>query len=85
MQASEDALDLLARLAAFDPARRPSASEALAHRFFRAGPAPTPPERLPQPPVRARNPLTLPAQACPLFGFFFCMCPRNYEVPGFAW
>ncbi|KAK9838165.1 hypothetical protein WJX81_005984 [Elliptochloris bilobata] len=61
-QANEDALDLLARLVAFDPARRPSAIEALAHRFFRAAPAPTPPARLPRPPVRARNPLALPIQ-----------------------
>ena len=63
-QASEDALDLLARLVAFDPARRPSAAEALAHRFFRAAPAPTPPAHLPRPPVRARNPLALPTKAC---------------------
>lgn len=64
-QASEDALDLLARLIAFDPARRPSAGDALAHRFFRAAPAPTPPGRLPRPPVRARNPLALPTKARP--------------------
>lgn len=58
-QASEDALALLAQMVALDPGRRISASSALSHRYFRAEPPPTPPEQLPKPPVRARNPLAL--------------------------
>ena len=61
-QAGEDALDLLARMVAFDPRRRITAEEALAHRFFRDEPAPTPPRRLPPPPMRDNNPLKLAPQ-----------------------
>eukprot|EP00884_Botryococcus_braunii_P005796 jgi/Botrbrau1/15217/Bobra.0149s0072.1 len=56
-QASEDALDLLARMMAYDPSRRISAADALKHRYFRAEPAATPPTRLPRPPVKANFPL----------------------------
>jgi cyclin-dependent kinase 7 len=59
VQAGEDALALLGQLVALDPSRRPSAAAALRHRYFRAAPAPTPAGQLPQPPVRARNPLAL--------------------------
>lgn len=52
MQASEDALDLLSRLLAFDPARRITAAEALRHRYFRSAPEPTPPDKLPRPALR---------------------------------
>jgi len=55
--ASADALDLLASMCALDPRRRPSASEALRHRFFASGAPPTAPARLPRPISRAANPL----------------------------
>lgn len=45
--ASEDALDLLAKLLKFNPAERPTAAEALKHPYFSNAPAPTPPEKLP--------------------------------------
>ncbi len=60
MQASEDALALLAQMMALDPSRRITVENALAHPYFRAAPQPTPPEQLPKPPVRAHNPLNLP-------------------------
>lgn len=47
--ASDDALDLLSRMMAFDASRRISAAEALQHRYFRTDPLPTPVERLPRP------------------------------------
>ncbi len=52
MQASEDALDLLSRMIALDPARRISATAALQHRYFRSAPAPTPAAQLPRPAPR---------------------------------
>jgi serine/threonine protein kinase len=62
VQASEDALALLARMVALDPGRRIRAEEALQHPYFRSEPMPTPPGQLPRPPVRAHNPLNLPAK-----------------------
>jgi len=47
--APEEALDLLARMVALDSRRRPSATDCLKHRYFRADPAPTPPGQLPKP------------------------------------
>ncbi len=47
--ASDDALDLLSRMMAFDASRRISAADALQHRYFRVDPLPTPPELLPRP------------------------------------
>jgi cyclin-dependent kinase 7 len=45
--ASEDALDLLAKLLKYNPAERPTAEEALQHPYFTTAPAPTPVEKLP--------------------------------------
>ncbi|WIA09012.1 hypothetical protein OEZ85_008426 [Tetradesmus obliquus] len=59
--AADDALELLARMVALDPNRRPSAAEALRHPYFSSAPPPTPPERLPKPPLREDNPLAGPA------------------------
>eukprot|EP00878_Enallax_costatus_P030464 GHUV01033169.1.p1 GENE.GHUV01033169.1~~GHUV01033169.1.p1 ORF type:complete len:315 (+),score=86.77 GHUV01033169.1:287-1231(+) len=55
--ASDDALDLLAKMVALDPNRRPTATEALQHPYFSNAPAPTPPGKLPKPPLREDNPL----------------------------
>jgi serine/threonine protein kinase len=49
VQASAGALDLLKRLMAFNPDERISATEALAHPYFRSQPAPTLPAQLPKP------------------------------------
>jgi cyclin-dependent kinase 7 len=46
--ASDDALDLMERMLAYDPRRRTTAREALAHAYFQSQPRPTPPERLPR-------------------------------------
>ena len=59
MQATEDALDLLSRLVAFDPRKRMTAVEALKHPYFKNSPKPTEAGRLPKPPIRAHNPLKL--------------------------
>ena len=65
VQASEDALDLLSKLVAFDPRRRPSAAQALAHRYFATAPPPTTPSALPRPPLRAHHPLSLIGEVVP--------------------
>lgn len=44
---TEEALDLLLQCLTFNPLQRLSATEALAHAFFKDGPAPTPPHKLP--------------------------------------
>jgi cyclin-dependent kinase 7 len=55
--APSDALDLLGKMLALDPARRPSARQCLAHPYFSNAPAPTPAAQLPRPPAREDNPL----------------------------
>ncbi|GBG67532.1 hypothetical protein CBR_g663 [Chara braunii] len=50
--ASEDALDLLQKMFAFNPNHRISAQQALEHRYFKTEPAPTRPELLPRRPPR---------------------------------
>jgi serine/threonine protein kinase len=62
LQASEDALSLLSKLMAFDPRQRPTASAALAHKYFKNGPKPSEPGHLPKPPIRAHNPLKMQPQ-----------------------
>jgi cyclin-dependent kinase 7 len=47
--AGADALDLLGRMVSIDPRRRISAADALAHRYFRSDPQPTPADALPRP------------------------------------
>ena len=49
VQATDDALDLLSRMMAFDASRRISAADALQHRYFRADPPPSAPDQLPKP------------------------------------
>ncbi|PRW56229.1 Cyclin-dependent kinase D-1 [Chlorella sorokiniana] len=50
--ASDDALDLLSRMMAFDASRRISAADALQHRYFRSDPPPSSVEQLPKPQQR---------------------------------
>lgn len=59
LQGSEDALDLLAKLVAFNPQRRLTAPQALEHPYFKNAPRPSEAARLPKPPIRAHNPLQL--------------------------
>uniref|UniRef100_A0A7S0RJR5 Protein kinase domain-containing protein n=1 Tax=Chlamydomonas leiostraca TaxID=1034604 RepID=A0A7S0RJR5_9CHLO len=56
-KASDDALDLLGRMVSLDPAKRPTAAEALAHRYFTNDPQPTPLAKLPRPMSREQAPL----------------------------
>ncbi|GBG83995.1 hypothetical protein CBR_g37868 [Chara braunii] len=53
--ASEDALDLLQKMFAFNPNHRISAQQAVEHRYFTTEPAPTRPELLPRPPRKESN------------------------------
>ncbi|KAL5714532.1 [pyruvate dehydrogenase (acetyl-transferring)] kinase [Ranunculus cassubicifolius] len=50
--ASDDCLDLLARMFTYDPNARISAQQALEHRYFTSVPAPTRPALLPRPPKK---------------------------------
>ncbi|CAM6085802.1 unnamed protein product [Calypogeia fissa] len=50
--ATEDCLDLLSKMFAFDPNVRISAQQALEHRYFKSEPAATKPELLRRPPPR---------------------------------
>jgi cyclin-dependent kinase 7 len=63
--AGPDALELLARLLALPPQRRPTARDALAHRYFSTPPEPTPPAQLPRPPSQPlpRAPAPAPARS----------------------
>lgn len=47
--ATEDTLDLLSKMFAFDPKQRISAQQALEHRYFSSAPAATRPDLLPKP------------------------------------
>eukprot|EP00195_Chlamydomonas_chlamydogama_P009416 CAMPEP_0202890988 /NCGR_PEP_ID=MMETSP1392-20130828/1203_1 /ASSEMBLY_ACC=CAM_ASM_000868 /TAXON_ID=225041 /ORGANISM="Chlamydomonas chlamydogama, Strain SAG 11-48b" /LENGTH=349 /DNA_ID=CAMNT_0049574647 /DNA_START=226 /DNA_END=1275 /DNA_ORIENTATION=+ len=58
-KASDDALDLLSRMASLNPSKRITAEQALAHRYFTSEPQPTPPSQLPKPVSRESNPLQL--------------------------
>lgn len=55
--APPDAVDLLGRLVALNPADRITAAAALTHPFFTRGDAPTPAHALPAPPRRPGDPL----------------------------
>lgn len=50
--ASDDALDLLAKMFTYDPKARITAQQALEHRYFASVPAPTKPSLLPRPPPK---------------------------------
>eukprot|EP00891_Asterochloris_glomerata_P005265 jgi/Astpho2/5265/fgenesh1_pm.00074_%23_26_t len=62
--ASEDALDLLAKMMQFDPKRRITLQDALAHRYFTSAPLPTTPAQLPKPKPRSTSeaPPVMPLQ-----------------------
>ncbi|KAJ7975183.1 GPCR kinase [Quillaja saponaria] len=47
--ASDDALDLLSKMFAYDPRARLSVRQALEHRYFSSAPLPTIPDKLPRP------------------------------------
>ncbi|KAJ8638480.1 hypothetical protein MRB53_012747 [Persea americana] len=53
--ASDDALDLLSKMFAFDPKVRISAQQASEHRYFSSVPAPTKPALLPRPPLKGES------------------------------
>nr|XP_043636999.1 cyclin-dependent kinase D-3-like [Erigeron canadensis] len=53
--ASEDAVDLLSKMFAYDPKARISAQQALEHRYFLSGPPPTEPALLPRPPPKKES------------------------------
>ncbi|XP_071716300.1 cyclin-dependent kinase D-3-like [Rutidosis leptorrhynchoides] len=53
--ASDDALDLLSKMFAYDPKARISAQQALEHRYFSSGPPPTEPALLPRPPPKKES------------------------------
>ncbi|KAH7464651.1 hypothetical protein PRIC1_005733 [Phytophthora ramorum] len=53
--ASEDALDLLAKLLKYNPAERITAADALKHPYFSNSPAPTPTEKLPSTPAQPQT------------------------------
>lgn len=46
--ASDDAIDLLSKMFAFNPGERITAAQALNHPYFSKDPPPTPPEKLPK-------------------------------------
>ena len=54
-QASDDALDLLARMMSLDASRRISAADALQHRYFRSDPPPSSLDQLPKPRLRQQQ------------------------------
>ncbi|KAH9306915.1 hypothetical protein KI387_011319 [Taxus chinensis] len=62
--ATEDALDLLSKMFAFDPKQRISAQQALEHRYFSSAPVPTRPDLLPKP-SKAVNQSMPPVPASP--------------------
>ncbi|KAJ3683830.1 hypothetical protein LUZ60_014057 [Juncus effusus] len=53
--ASDDALDLLAKMFTYDPKSRITAQQALEHRYFTSVPAPTKPSLLPRPSKKGDN------------------------------
>lgn len=53
--ASEDTLDLLAGMLAYDPNKRPTAKDALRHQYFVNAPRPTAPENLPNIPSESEG------------------------------
>ncbi|KAI3749142.1 hypothetical protein L2E82_19749 [Cichorium intybus] len=53
--ASDDAVDLLSKMFAYDPKVRISAQQALEHRYFSSGPPPTEPALLPRPPPKKES------------------------------
>ncbi|XP_057835852.2 cyclin-dependent kinase D-2 isoform X2 [Cryptomeria japonica] len=62
--ATEDALDLLSKMFAFDPKQRISAQQALEHRYFSSAPVSTRPDLLPKP-SKAVNQSMPPVPASP--------------------
>ncbi|XP_024990226.1 cyclin-dependent kinase D-1 isoform X1 [Cynara cardunculus var. scolymus] len=66
--ASDDALDLLSKMFAYDPKARISAQQALEHRYFSSGPPPTEPALLPRPPPKKESVDSKPSDFNPLEG-----------------
>ena len=60
--ASDDALDLLESLLTFNPAKRPTAKEALEHYYFKSAPLPTDPTKLPKPLGKEQTQSTMPVR-----------------------